>query len=134
MQDFKELKVWQKAHQLALDAYQMTSRFPREEMFGLTSQIRRAAVSIAANIAEGRSRGGDGDFKRFLQIAQGSAAELDYELLLARELHYITPEQHASVQSQVEEVRRMLNRFIQTLATPNSSGAQERSQRPTANG
>ena len=134
MQDFKELKVWQKAHQLALDAYQMTSRFPREEMFGLTSQIRRAAVSIAANIAEGRGRGGDGDFKRFLQIAQGSAAELDYELLLARELHYITPEQHAGIQSQVEEARRMLNRFIQTLAAPNSSGAQERSQRPMANG
>lgn len=134
MQDFKELKVWQKAHQLALDAYQMTSRFPREEMFGLTSQIRRAAVSIAANIAEGRSRGGDGDFKRFLQIAQGSAAELDYELLLARELHYITPEQHAGIQSQVEEARRMLNRFIQTLAAPHSSGAQERSQRPMANG
>jgi four helix bundle protein len=134
MQDFKELKVWQKAHQLALDAYQMTSRFPREEMFGLTSQIRRAAVSIAANIAEGRGRGGDGDFKRFLQIAQGSAAELDYELLLARELHYITPEQHAGIQSQVEEVGRMLNRFIQTLAAPNSPGAQERSQRPMANG
>ena len=134
MQDFKELKVWQKAHQLALDAYQMTSRFPREEMFGLTSQIRRAAVSIAANIAEGRGRGGDGDFKRFLQIAQGSAAELDYELLLARELHYITPEQHAGIQSQVKEIGRMLNRFIQTLATPNSSGAQDRSQRPTANG
>ena len=91
-------------------------------------------MSSVANIAEGRGRGGDGDFKRFLQIAQGSAAELDYELLLARELHYITPEQHAGIQSQVKEIGRMLNRFIQTLATPNSSGAQDRSQRPTANG
>ncbi len=120
MQDFKELMVWQKAHQLALDVYQMTASFPREEMFGLVSQIRRAAVSVAANIVEGRSRGNDGDFRRFLQIAQGSAAELEYETLLARDLRYLSDEQYGRITGQIQEVRRMLNTFVQTIKAHNA--------------
>ena len=78
MQNFRNLKVWQKAHMLTLDVYKATKSFPREEMYGLTSQIRRASVSIAANIAEGTCRNGDADFGRFLQMAAGSASEVEY--------------------------------------------------------
>ena len=84
MQDFRQLKVWRKAHSLALAIYKGTVRFPRTELYGLTSQIRRACVSIPANIAEGCGRGGDPELGRFLQIAMGSASELEYHLLLAR--------------------------------------------------
>ena len=85
MKDFKELRVWQKAHSLALEVYQATRSFPRDEIYGLTSQIRRAAVSVGANIAEGCGRRSDGEFARFLQIARGSASELEYHLLFARD-------------------------------------------------
>ena len=121
MQDFKELKVWQKAHIVVLNSYQMTALFPKDELFGLVSQIRRAAVSVAANIVEGCSRDNEGDFKRFLQMAQASAAELEYEMLLARDLRYLTDEQYAGTAMQIQEVRRMLNGFIQTLRASNSS-------------
>lgn len=87
MKDFKDLKVWQKAHVLTLTLYRLTRIFPREELYGLTSQIRRCSASIAANIAEGCGRKGNAELHRFLQIAAGSASELDYHLLLARDLH-----------------------------------------------
>ena len=83
MQSFRNLKVWEKAHRLTLDVYRSTKMFPRDETYGLTSQIRRAAGSIGANIAEGSCRKGDCEFSRFLQIAMGSASELEYHLLLA---------------------------------------------------
>ncbi|MCC6791593.1 MAG: four helix bundle protein, partial [Thermomicrobiales bacterium] len=86
--NFRELKVWEKAHRLTLATYQSTAIFPREETFGLTSQIRRAASSVPANIAEGCGRGG-GDLVRFCRIAAGSASELQYHLLLARDLGYL---------------------------------------------
>lgn len=86
MQDFRNLKVWERAHQLTLAVYSSTSNFPHEERYGLTSQIRRAAVSIPANLAEGCGRGGDVDFKLFVQIAMRSACELEYHLLLACDL------------------------------------------------
>ena len=89
MKDFKELKVWEKAHALTLQVYQETRSFPREEIYGLTSQVRRAAASVAANIVEGCGRRSDGEFTRFLQIARGSASELKYHLLLARDLHFL---------------------------------------------
>jgi four helix bundle protein len=85
MEDFKDLMVWSKAHQLTLCIYQRTQRFPKEEMFGLTSQVRRASASIGASIAEGCGRRSDAEFRRFLQIARGSASELEYHLLLARD-------------------------------------------------
>ena len=83
MKDFRDLKVWSKAHNMALSAYRLTVHFPKEEMYGLTSQIRRAGASIPANIAEGCGRDGDGELARFLQIAAGSASELEYHLLLS---------------------------------------------------
>lgn len=89
MKDFRNLKVWEKAHLLALDSHRFTNDFPNQEMFGLTSQIRRAAVSIAANIAEGCGKCGNGEFQRFLNIATGSASELEYHFLLARDLGFI---------------------------------------------
>src|SRR6266446_2757718 len=84
MKDFRQLKVWEKAHLLALAVYPITARFPREETYGLTAQIRRAACSIPANIAEGCGRDGDAELARFCVIARGSATELEYQLLLAR--------------------------------------------------
>ncbi len=89
MQNFRNLKVWERAHALTLDVYQSSKLFPREEMYGLTSQMRRASASIGANIAEGSCRRGDIDFARFLQIAAGSASELEYHLLLAHDLNLL---------------------------------------------
>ena len=86
MQSFRNLKVWDKAHLLTLNVYKSSKAFPREEQYGLTSQMRRSSASIGANIAEGACRKGDGEFGRFLQIAMGSASELEYHLLLARDL------------------------------------------------
>ncbi len=89
MQNFRNLKVWEKAHIPTLDIYQSSKSFPREEIYGLTSQVRRASSSIGANIAEGSCRRGDTDFARFLQIAMGSASELEYHLLLAHDLNML---------------------------------------------
>ncbi|HEX5848085.1 MAG TPA: four helix bundle protein [Rubrobacter sp.] len=97
MKDFHELKVWEKGHELTLAAYKATARFPVEERYGLTSQIRRASASVPANIAEGCGRGGDTELARFLQIAAGSAGELEYHLLLANQLDMLnSPEQNIS--------------------------------------
>src|SRR5512136_2412595 len=97
MQDYRNLKVWQKSHNLTLSVYKLTSKFPKDELYVLTSQIRRAAVSIPANIVEGCARGGDAEFGQFLRIAQGSAAELDYHLLLARDLNFMDAPSYQSV-------------------------------------
>jgi four helix bundle protein len=91
VQDFRELRVWQKAHELTLAVYKATASFPREELFGLTSQIRRSCSSIAANLAEGCGRSGDAEFARYCAIAAGSASETEYRLLLARDLKMIKP-------------------------------------------
>jgi len=89
LQDFKNLKVWKKSHELTLKIYKISKIFPHEEIFGLTSQIRRACSSIPSNIAEGCGRNSDADFARFLQIAFGSANELEYQIMLAYDLNYI---------------------------------------------
>ncbi|MFZ3213414.1 MAG: four helix bundle protein [Terriglobales bacterium] len=120
MKDFKDLRVWQKSHALTLAIYRMTQRFPKEEMYGLTSQIRRAAVSIAANIAEGCGRRSDREFRRFLQIARGSASELEYHLLLARDLRFQSAQEYTSVQAAVAEVQRMLTALVKSL-TPQAT-------------
>ena len=112
MKDFRELKVWEKAHQLTLAVYQATTAFPKEELFGLTSQMRRSAASIPTNIAEGCGRGSDDDFRRFLQIAMGSASELEYQLLLAHDLGYFDAAEHNRLSSAVVEVKRMLAALI----------------------
>jgi len=108
MRDFRQIQVWEKAHQLTLEIYQVTARFPKEEFYGLTSQLRRAAASIAANIAEGFGRGGDIELARFLQIAIGSAYEVEYHILLAKDLSIITHEVNDRLQAHIIEVKRML--------------------------
>ena len=108
MKDFRELKVWQKGHELTLLLYRLTDSFPRSELFGLTSQIRRCCSSIPANIAEGCGRLGNSELHRFLQIACGSASELEYHLLLAKDLGYMSINEHHSSQKQLLEMKRML--------------------------
>ena len=108
MKNFRDLLVWQKSHQLTLNAYRDTSSFPADERFGLTSQIRRSAASIPANIAEGCGRRGNPEFHRFLQMAMGSASEVEYHFLLARDLQYLETDQYEFLNSQVAEVKRML--------------------------
>jgi four helix bundle protein len=108
MKDFRELKVWEKAHQLTLSCYEATGTFPKQEMFGLVSQIRRSSSSVPANIAEGCGRRGDGEFHRFLQVAMGSASELEYHLLLSRDLKFLSLVDHDRLHTRVEEVKRML--------------------------
>jgi four helix bundle protein len=115
MKDFKELKVWAKAHEVTLLVYGENRAFPRGEMYGLTSQLRRAAASVAANIVEGCGRRSDGEFKRFLQIARGSACELEYHLLLARDLKFLNEEHFRKLDGLVAEVERMLTSLVQRL-------------------
>jgi four helix bundle protein len=108
MRDFRELVVWQKAHSLTLAVYEITATFPRNELFGLTSQLRRCSGSIAANLAEACGRNGDKDFARFCSIAIGSASELDYHLLLVKDLALINLDQYANLFQRTTEVKRML--------------------------
>ncbi|MCG8420112.1 MAG: four helix bundle protein [Proteobacteria bacterium] len=119
MQDFKKLRVWEKAHQLTLEVYRVTVVFPRQERFGLVDQLRRSSSSIAANIAEGCGRLGRKELHRFVSIAAGSASETEYHLLLARDLDYLDTSQHQSLQEQVIEVKRMLSSLAQKLTTDN---------------
>src|SRR5215467_1978971 len=115
MKDFRQLKVWEKSHQLALSIYQATTKFPKEELYGLTSQIRRASISIPTNIAEGCGRASDADFARFLQIAMGSASETEYELLLARDLEFLSSPHYDHLHTLTEEVKRMLTSLIRSV-------------------
>lgn len=115
MQDFKQLKVWQKAHELTLAVYQSSATFPNDEKYGLTGQLRRACASIPANIAEGCGRDSDPDFARFLQISMGSAFEVEYHLMLARDLGLVQPDDYQRLDGQLAEVKRMLNSFIHKL-------------------
>jgi len=115
VKDFHELKVWQKAHQLTLAVYQTTAAFPREELYGLTSQLRRASSSIGANLAEGCGRNGDAEFARFCSIAMGSASELEYHLLLARDLKLLKPADYDQLAPRTTELKRMLAGLLQKL-------------------
>ena len=115
MEDFKGLKVWAKAHALTLAVYQTTRTFPRDEIYGLTSQIRRASASIGANIAEGCGRRSDPEMKRFIQIARGSASEVEYHLLLAKDLQFLTVDAFKELEANVFEVQRMLASLTQRL-------------------
>ena len=115
MKDFRKLQVWEKAHQLALTLYQVTASFPRDETYGLASQIRRAASSIPSNIAEGCGRDGDAELARFCIIARGSASELEYQLLLARDLKLLQTHDYEQLSQQTIEIKRMLTVFVQKL-------------------
>ncbi len=115
MQDFRNLNVWKNSHSLTLGIYKATKTFPKHEMFGLTSQIQRAAVSVPANIAEGCGKFTDADFARYLQIAMGSASELEYLLLLAHDLTYLPHDVYTSLHTTLVQTRKMLNVLLQTV-------------------
>ena len=108
MGEFTKLAVWKKAHALTLAIYRRTALWPKREMFGLTLQARRAAISVPANIAEGCGRNSDAELARFSRYSLGSASELSYYVILARDLEYLAPEEHDEYQGSVAEVRRML--------------------------
>jgi four helix bundle protein len=115
LQSFRNLKVWEKAHLLTLDVYKSSRCFPREEVYGLTSQMRRSSASIGANIAEGTCRKGDVEFGRFIQIAMGSASELEYHLLLAKDLEILESLDYERLSGEVIEVKRMLASLLLKL-------------------
>jgi len=116
VRDFRQLAVWEKSHFLTLRIYAATASFAKEEQYGLTSQLRRAASSIPSNIAEGCGREGDAELARFLRIAMGSASELEYELLLSRDLDYISLTSYTELSRDVIEVKRMLGGFHSDVA------------------
>ncbi len=115
MQDFRNLEVWQKAHEFTLAVYRLTKGFPDDERFGLTSQLRRSAASMGANLAEGCGRGTDAEFARYVQIAMGSASEVEYHLLLAKDLTYLHADQYPELQEEITRVKRMLASLLKTL-------------------
>jgi len=117
MKDFKKQIIWQRSHTLTLKIYKATKTFPKEELYGLTSQIRRAIVSIPTNIAEGCGRRTNAELANFLNIASGSASEVEYELLIAKELEYITAEQHNLWTQEICEIRSMLAAYMHKLKT-----------------
>jgi four helix bundle protein len=114
MQDFRNLVVWQKAHAWVLGVYKFTKRFPDDERFGLTSQLRRAAASVPANLAEGCGRSGSIEFGRFVQIAMGSATEAEYHIVLAKDLGYLADRDSEGALRGIQEVKRMLSSLLKT--------------------
>ena len=119
MQSFRTLRVWEKSHRLTLDIYASSKTFPRDEMYGLTSQMRRASASVGMNIAEGCCRKGNVELGRFLQIAMGSASELEYQLLLAHDLDYLQNPEYEKLTTQAVEVKRMLSSLMQKVKVAN---------------
>ncbi len=115
MKDFRDLKVWEKSHLLTLKIYKITAAFPREEEYGLKSQMRRSCASIPTNTAEGCGRDSDAELARFLQIAMGSASELEYLLLLSKDLELIDGSDYEVSNADVIEIKKMLASFIKTL-------------------
>ena len=133
MGDYRKPQVWERAHRLTLDVYEATSTFPKGEQYGLTTQLRRAAASIPANIAEGCGRKGDAELARFLTIAMGSTNELDYHLLLARDLGYLQSSNYEHLAIEAQGVAKMLSTFIDRLRHPANQQPNAKSQQPTAN-
>lgn len=113
MKSYKELQVWRKAHEMTMAVYEATTTFPTQELYGLTSQLRRSAASIPANIAEGCGRRSDGEMARFLQIARGSASEVEYHVFLAWELRYLREDKYRNLTREADELQRMLTALIQ---------------------
>jgi four helix bundle protein len=115
MRNYRDLQVWGKAHNLTLELYRVSRGFPREEIYGITSQLRRAAASIGANLAEGCGRRTSTELARFVRIAMGSASELDYHLLLSRDLGFINGDDFTRSEAELTEVRKMLTSFLQSI-------------------
>lgn len=115
MQNFRNIKTWQKSYDLSLTIYKVTKKFPKEEFFALTNQIRRAAISIPANIAEGSAKESKQDFSRFLQISLGSACELESHLLISKGLGYLDDEISLKIYNDLIEVKKMLIVYISKI-------------------
>ncbi len=115
--DFRKIMAWQRAHAMTLRIYRATSGFPSDERFGIVSQIRRACASIPTNVAEGCGRSTNSELARFIDIATGSASEVEYQLLLAKDLGYLPKDQHTDLSTEIIEIRRMLLAFNKRLRT-----------------
>jgi four helix bundle protein len=115
MNNFKKLIIWQKAREFVKDIYLITKKFPKEELFGLTSQIRRATVSIVLNIVEGSGRGTDKDFAHFLDIAFGSALEVEAQIILSSDLGFITNEEYDILNLKIQEIQKMIKKLTVSL-------------------
>ena len=115
MRNFRKYKVWELGHQITLDVYKLTNNFPKEEQYGLTSQMRRASSSIPANIAEGFGRESEVEFKRFLVIANGSATELEYFLILVKDLNFVSELDNIDLVEKVDQLKRSLNKLISKI-------------------
>lgn len=115
MVHWKDLKVWKKAHSLVVEVYRITNRFPKEELYGLTSQIRRSSSSVPANLVEGQSRNTSREYLQFLYNARGSLEETRYHLLLAHDLGYLEKDLYTRLEGQYEEVSKMLNSLIKSI-------------------
>jgi len=116
MRDFKQLLVWQKAHEITLEVYRLTKFFPRSEIYGLTLQLRRASLSIGSNLAEGCGRDGtDIELRRYVQIASGSTLEAQYQLLLAHDLKYLESIEFTVLNAKIDELKKMLNSLMKKL-------------------
>jgi four helix bundle protein len=120
MRNFRALKVWEKSHRLVLAVYRATGTFPREETYGLTAQLRRCCASIPANVAEGCGRGSDAELGRFMLIAMGSASELEYNLLLARDLGYLGSHDYQELSQKTGEIKRLLSTLITRVRSANN--------------
>ena len=130
MKEFRRLMVWEKAHALTLAIYRATVAFPKEETYGLTSQMRRCSASAPANIAEGCGRTGNGDFHRFLNMAAGSLSELEYFLLLSRDLAFLSAKTYEALTQDVHEVQRMLGSLLRKVDTSRHTGGERRVEQP----
>jgi len=115
MRDYRKYKVWELGHEITLEVYKLTQDFPKQEMYGITSQMRRASYSIPANIVEGCGRESDAEFRRFLIISQGSANELEYFTILAKDLGYIENSVFSKLNDKVDKTRRSLNNLINKI-------------------
>lgn len=112
MQNYKDLKVWQKAHNFTLKVYEVTKSFPKDELYSLTNQLRRASSSVPANIAEGCGKNSNGEFAHFLNIALGSSNEAEYFLLLSKDLKYLPEEKYLELSDNINEIKAMLISLI----------------------
>jgi four helix bundle protein len=121
MRDFQQLAFWQRSHQLTLKIYQITREFPREELYGLISQIRRSASSVPTNIAEGCGRNSLPDLKRFLIISSGSASELHYQLILSRDLNYISNQLFKELEGDLIQIKKMIYTYSLKLISSSIS-------------
>ncbi len=119
MRDFHKIEVWKRSHQLTIAIYKVTEDYPKDEIFGITSQIRRAISSVPTNIAEGCGRNSDAELFNFLNIASGSASEVEYQIILSKELGYLNEPKATELAKEIAEIRKMLGSYMRKLKANN---------------